>query len=313
MDTKPMKRKTGEEMRSSMARHIATATREGEALRRASQERYADPKRHLVTSHSDWSAIAQKIGINAIPTWTTAAMELDVLFAAHDGDQEAARALEEIERKVRQDAEDIEARSANPVTWRVDYCAPTYVKFTCSERGEHANIAGPRGRARGGPITTDMRVAELCDTWPRKNIPIHLRPYEAPRMQDGWPVELRVWMSGTRARAASNYYPQRTLARNDDVDRMIDEAIAMSEQLATACPPFDTVPHRPDEGEGIMFTADFLLSESGATRWLECGPYTLPAWGAHPCCIEPVDQLWSDSAQKHPIIALEATARHRRV
>ena len=45
------------------------------------------------------------------------------------------------------------------------------------------------------------------------------------------------------------------------------------------------------------------------TLWLECGPYTFPNGGAHPCAIEDPRQLWEP--RRELLIVLGDVARHR--
>ena len=284
--------------------------REGTRIARAAEARYADPQRHLVHSHADWTRIVHAAGLNAIPSWQCATLDKADLLAAWDDDTGAQGRPREAQAQIDRHADTMEHRIGRAVTIRCDFCAPSRTKQICAYGEEHKQIAGAHAREARYALTSDMRVAELLGEWPRAQVPVHLRPYEAPTMDDGWPVELRVWVWDATVRAVANYYPQRSLEGYAGIDAMIADAIEQTERLVAKTPKFDPLPYRPDiEPEAITFTADFIASARGETLWLECGPYTFPASGAHPCAIDDPRRLWEPHAT--PLIVVTDVKRHR--
>lgn len=275
-----------DELREIMHRSIEHDLAAGEARITATRARYADPERFLVTSHGDWARLVDRTGLaHAIPTHPAGRFAVDDLLDGYDQDEAAAWRIRSAEHDLCRAAEQLELRAGQPFVWRTDACAPGGVKAACDRGRDHREIAGPGSRHE--PILFDLRVVELAGSWPRPEVELHLRPYIEPTIVDGWPLEYRVWVLDGAARAVANYYPQRPLPeRNPAVLFTMGTAAGTAEQIAAACAPFDLIPHNPDAGAGITFTADFLVDAGRRVRWLECGPYTFPNWGAHPCTVD---------------------------
>ena len=288
------------ERQAARARHSFVAT----------QARYLDRSRHLVTSHADWTRIVARADIAAVPSHAVGAIKVDELNSAWSGDAGAwARVVADLAR-CEQATRALEAQTCTPMVWRTDGCAALALKSQCASTGEHGAIAGARARAEQD-FATDVRTAEITSMWPRATLPVHARPYVAPRMQGGWPVEMRVWIRNGRAAAVSSYYTQRPLKRTEEVERALGTATARALRLGAHCQAFDPIPHDPRYPEQVLFTADFLVRDSdGEVLWLESGPYTFAHYGADLCCIEDLATLWDNEAQGLPIVATQkATER----
>ena len=298
-----------DKLREIMQRSMEHDLAEGEARIAATRARYAGPDRFLVTSHRDWSRLVDRIGLpGAIPTHPAGSFAVADLLDGYDQHEAAARRIRQAEDDLRRAAERLE-RHHGPMVWRTDACAPGSVKFTCDRGHGHEAVAGPA--SRHDPMLFDLRIAEITGDWPRPEVELHLRPYTAPLIVDGWPLEYRVWILDGTVRAVANYYPQRLLQRDDNVHFTMGVAAGAAEQIAAACVPFDLMPHNPDAGSGVTFTADFLVDADRRLRWLECGPYTFPLWGAHPCTVEDLSILAEPGPVHLAFGSDEEVARHR--
>ena len=272
--------------------------REAQAAQKRAVERYRDPERLLVVSLTDWLDVARKAGLPVIPATTVTRVRRRDLVAVWDQDKAARRRLDQAADALRAAADSEEHGTGVRQIWRLDYAAPGATKAWISSGVAHTGIAGGSARSESN-LFADMRLAELTPGYPRAEVPVLLRPYVAPAMAEGWPVEYRVWIRHGRPRAVANYYPQRVLADNDATRAQMDRCVALATQLADAAPRFDSLPLNPDaEAEGVSFTADFLVDPQEEIHWLEAGPYTFPGYGAHPCTIEdPVAVFMPDEPQ----------------
>ena len=296
---------------SAIAAQLDEDVRKGAKIVRAAEMRYADPDRHLVLSHGDWVKIAQRAKITGIPTWTceNSTLAKADIFGTWDQDKEARTRTSAAQGRINARADELEAATGGLITVRCDFCAPSHTKEVCAHGRKHSLIAGPQAREAHNAIIADLRVADLLGGWPRLEVPVHLRPYVAPAIHLGWPVELRVWVWNGTIRAVANYYPQRSLEECEDVQAMIASAIRQTQQLIDCAPKFDPIPLDPEAlCEAVTFTADFLKTAQGETLWLECGPYTFPNGGAHPCAVDDPGLLWE--TRDTPLIVLGAVARH---
>lgn len=298
------------ELQDRLEAHLQSMLDESERRRRTARERYADPQRHCVLSHLDWERHARAADIPRVATHHLGTLKLQSMLDAWDDEGEPRRAMTALGRRLDEAADALEQRLGTPVVVRTDYCAPEAVKATCAMGRTHADIAGAAARY-ANPVYACMRTAELAGDWPREDLAVLARPYVAPRMEGRYPVELRVWIRDGAVRAISNYYPQRTLPESRDTLKAIAEATRYAERLANRVTPFDPIPMDPSLPEQVTFTADFLVAQSGTTLWLECGPYTFPHWGSHPCCITALDVLWKKETSAEPHIALAAVAKYQ--
>lgn len=271
--------------------------------------RYADGTLRCVLSHAEWAPLAAAAGLDRVTTHTVGTFETQTLMDAWDGTSDARARIEDAERTIERAVVALEAEHG-PMVMRADYCAPARVKSICASGRDHALIAGRAAREEA-PLRTCMRIAEHAGEWPRRTIAVHARPYTAPRIADGYPVELRVWVCDSHVRAVANYYPQRALDPTHEVHEAITKAIVGAYHLGAACAPFDLIPMHPEAGQGVSFTADFLMREDGSCAWLECGPYTFPGWGAHPCAIDDLNVLNPNAPTHRVHLALGAIDSYR--
>ena len=240
-------------------------------------------------SLEDWLESAAAANVPMVPAKRLADFEkTDLLNHERDGPHQKrldnGYALCEAQRSLR-----------TMVRW--DCCAPAWLKAELSE-GELPSADDPRHRR----LPIDARLLEALWDFPRLCVPAWERPWIGDRMkvEQGYPVEYRVFVLNGALQGISSYYPQRALRRNeaelDAVRTMVsallktisapmewdagwDERTRAREMVAK----LDGRKLEPEEptADGIHFTADFVATTSGVLL-LEGGP---PWWmGAHPCC-----------------------------
>ena len=297
-----------EKMVEAMSRHVPAQLEAGRKHREECEARYADPDRFLVTSHTDWAKHAERADIARIETIWGSDFALSDLHDAIDAKEHGATRIASAERKAHKRAIELETERGRGMVWRTDFAAGDTVKHQCATGGVHADIAGEKARTCA-PFLLSLRICDLSMLWPRARVNVFLRPYMAPIIKGGWPLEVRVWVLEGKVRAVSSYYPQRTLAPSQEFDTLVNESIDATERLAQVCQPFDPIPHERETPEAVTFTADFIATKKHGTLWLESGPYTYPNGGAHPCCFENPAELLvpSDTIS----IARKANARYR--
>jgi hypothetical protein len=95
-------------------------------------------------------------------------------------------------------------------------------------------------------------------------------------MDDGFPVEFRVFFQGGGI-AACNYYPQRALSERYAPE--MERAVELTRQLAAFQVPAESgLPPAPAE-----FSCDWMVRQDGEVVFLEAGPPHTRRGGAHPC------------------------------
>jgi len=135
----------------------------------------------------------------------------------------------------------------------------------------------------------DPRVVDILYESDAITTRLCVRPWVAPRMVDGFPLEFRVFLDHNGIRGISNYYPQRPLPDTREMctlsQRCLSDAlmIAMHSNFHLGC------------------TMDFLVDEHNAVHFLEGGPPHLPVGHvtAHPCCFAP-GQISGTAYEKQP-------------
>ena len=164
---------------------------------------------------------------------------------------------------------------------RYDFCAPLETKIRLGS-----------GRPDFDPamaefILDDPRAYDILWEFPRETVPIFQRPWIQAQMQDGYPVEYRVFVKEGRIQGVSSYYPQRPLNENENhLEQVKDLTLALIKDIRTpflwpTSPMREWVFARYGRG-GVHFTADYLVTAQGDVLFIEGGPPH--EMGAHPCC-----------------------------
>ena len=189
---------------------------------------------------------------------------------------------------------------------RADMAAPAALKASIGSSQEAAaalpdecgpDARGPSAEEQLIALAADPRVLDQLLSVPHERVPLWLRPWVEPRRRAGgdggaWPCEWRVFVSGGRIVAVSNYYPQAP-AEETEWEAICGRVVEASHRLLAALGVLALVPHhprmigRPDVAEGQVYCSfDFLEDETGELLLLEAGPghFRDPPWGAHPCC-----------------------------
>ena len=181
-----------------------------------------------------------------------------------------------------------------PSMLRWDCCSPSAVKWLMSKPDGWKQLRGRRDdngcynawETYAGELFDDPRlfdilfkeVAPACGMdWP---LTLYKRPLFHAELDQGYPLEFRVFVENHAVIGVSSYYPQRHLSGWDWLAHVVAGATL---QLVDACP---------------AFTADYLCvaepTEDLPCGWalIECGPPHIVnpnpfQASAHPCCFPP--------------------------
>jgi hypothetical protein len=214
---------------------------------------------------SEWEAICRLAGIPAVPVFrgpSISVKELEAFAETHQPTPTTDKLANWIEEQRQQGN-----------TWRWECCAPELLKLMAGlRRTEERHQGLPRI-----PFHTDERLFHIL--WSEKATEIGLvaRPWIRAAMDDGFPVEFRVFFQGGGI-AACNYYPQRALSEKYAPE--MERAVHLTQRLASfKVPPESGLPSVPAE-----FSCDWMVRQDGEVVFLEAGPPHTRRGGAHPCC-----------------------------
>lgn len=246
------------------------------ARRVAHQDEVAAMPGFAPLSLSDWLALCEAAGVEAIPSTVFARVPM-ALVRAFDTDpafgdamREAAVALEALK------AADPEAR----LMTRWDGCADMWLKIAMNDSGawspDFAQV----------PSIDDERAYEAHALFmPKPDVPMHARPWLDAVAVDGLPLEFRVYVVDGRVAGVSNYHYQRPLPAEPWVLAHAGRCLELAGRLLVA----QTRPVRVIRGTGEVadpavnaWTADFVVLPGRGPVFLEGGP-SVPD-GANPCC-----------------------------
>jgi hypothetical protein len=214
---------------------------------------------------SEWEAICRLAGIPTVPVSrgpSISVQELEAFAETHQPTPATDKLANWIE----------EQRQQGNI-WRWECCAPEMLKLMAGlRRTEERHQGLPRI-----PFHTDERLFHIL--WSEKATEIGLvaRPWTRAAMDDGFPVEFRVFFQGGGI-AACNYYPQRALSERYAPE--MERAVELTRQLAAFQVPAESgLPPAPAE-----FSCDWMVRQDGEVVFLEAGPPHTRRGGAHPCC-----------------------------
>ena len=145
----------------------------------------------------------------------------------------------------------------------------------------------------GTLIVDDPRVYTVIEGYPRELVPVWQRPWIKTQIHEGYPAEYRVFVRDGKVVGISSYYPQRPLPFEPG---HLSTVLAYAEQLSVELTGVAFEWHsgmaflmgRDRIGlDGVHFSADFIVSDTGEILFLEGGPpHEL---GAHECCFDEGD------------------------
>ena len=227
-----------------------------------------------VFSLLDWLEIARKADIPHIPVIDS--MQLT---------------FQDLEK----DAVDFSAfRNLKPgVMSRWDFAGSSDLKMKMDQynktlTSEDAEIMHPSDDIRF--MNTVMDYVASDTTKPMLDVPLYVvtRPWEDALIENGYPVEYRVFVEEGQVVGVSSYYLQRPLQVSRKRCSEMYDCLVYTEAL------IDKLPAVEDWGNygrlpkpELNFTADFLVSSSKGVMYLEGGPGHYVDGGAHPCCFVP--------------------------
>ena len=218
---------------------------------------------------SDWVAICDLAGIPAVPCYKGPRISLEELEVFADR-QLATPATDTLALWIRHEFD-------NGHVWRWECCAPEHLKLYAGLRRvepRHQNI--PKI-----PFQVDERLFHILWGQQATEVSIVSRPWVKPMMDDGFPVEFRVFHTKD-GDAACNYYPQRRMS--EQFRPFMEKAVELTRKLAAfAVPAKSGLPTVPAE-----FSCDWMLRADGELVFLEAGPPHANG-GAHPCCFGLID------------------------
>ena len=123
----------------------------------------------------------------------------------------------------------------------------------------------------------DPRFADILYDYGERNgassLPVWRRPWITAQIEEGYPVEFRVFARDGGILGLSSYYPQRPLPLTSLIMRSCERILQYSERLIE---------------QVANFSADWLVRPDGEILFLEGGPPHHE--GAHPCCF-PVGKI----------------------
>ena len=231
-----------------------------------------------VISLGEWLALARRVNVPIVPARFLTEARLEDL-------RNASAELEDgpVSNRLRRFFSTIYSLNVVDEMLRWDCCAPEGIK--------NAMAQGAATQPPPSVLTLDEpRLQDIMDALPptQHSMTVWRRPWILPRIEGGYPVEYRVFVSDGKVIGVSNYYPQRVLQMTPLVDHEIKLATLYAEAMIAAQLQRLVNPQIVDAGldpRQMHCTMDFIATPKGLL-FLEGGPPTLEHWGAHPCCFE---------------------------
>lgn len=239
-------------------------------------------------SLSHWVDLAKDAGIAHVPAEVVCSIPVHVILESESQLPEHAVYWEKLAAA--------RAQMGAGDMLRTNACASSDMKFMMQEGGlntsdEYANspdsvnpdVKTWRSLAHLGC----PRISDIAYSYPGADMAILKRPWVEARREGSHPVEYRVFVDNGSVVGLANYYIQRDIPLDPQVDNEIREALSMAKQLVdhmahTGSLPFNLGADPLEfDSEKISCTMDFLVAENGDVLFLEAGPAF--GAGAHPC------------------------------
>lgn len=213
---------------------------------------------------SDWLALCEAAGVPYVPATKGPVLSVDLLerlesFPPDKQPQEIVNA-----------AKWIADEYSKGRMWRWECCASELLKMFAGLRRE------PGVPVPAVPFSVDTRLFHILWSEHQTKVGLLSRPWVSPMLDNGFPVEFRVFFTPDGC-AACSYYPQR--AMNGKYLPDMERAVQLTDKLAAAMAANGFI---PPSKEG--FSCDWLLRDDGEVVFLEAGPSCTAIGGAHPCC-----------------------------
>lgn len=243
-----------------------------------------------------WKSAAERAGISLVPADLVHTLPVETIL---DHDRPSAEQTVQLRAMSRAIANAVRHRTM----FRWDCCAPCDTKIKMDHEDHRWDPSVP-----GHLHIDDPAAFECIYEFPGNTMRIWRRPWIQARIVDNYPVEYRVFVSGSQITGASNYYLQRPLPITPANLAEISACIHMTRQLISVLkPPFRLPAGCQNKEPGVHFTADFIATP-GNILFLEGNPGF--GYGAHPCCFPTDPSAWTDNASflhRGVPVALRAT------
>jgi hypothetical protein len=236
---------------------------------------------------SNWVRLCELAGIPVVPVNRGPKVSMAVLEATASETQLAVMKNQELptpHASIQEAARWCEEEYQKGFMWRWECCGPEVLKLLAGVRkvescvqADDASIDVPVPNTLPHiPFHLDDRLFRIA--WDEKRMDVGLisRPWMPALLHLGFPVEFRVFKLKD-GYAASNYYPQRPLAKA--YLPLMEKAVELTRKLVAFQPVEGDIPSVPES-----FSCDWVVGEDGKLYFLEGGPPFTPRGGAFPGC-----------------------------
>lgn len=231
------------------------------------------PAAFNATSLIQWLTFAREAGVAAVPAEVVAELPMNVL-ALFDGDQAhlVSEPLKALQKAIESAPEGYMLR------W--DCCSGISLK-SAMHRNKKSH------QALTNIEIDDPRFFDIAFEYLDTAIPVLRRPWQDARYDGTHPVEYRVFVIDNQLAGISNYYMQRPLALNLQIESELRATLEASQAIVSRINARGAYPWSQFFGNGfeegkVSCTLDFIVAPGGQPMFLEGGP----PFGAkaHPCC-----------------------------
>ena len=231
-------------------------------------------------SLGDWLDLARKAAVPHVPATEVCEVAIDdILYYDTPGSHEA---------RLAEAWKTMEAARRPRTMFRWDCCASDTLKHLMAH-GRTPKVLDLQS------LYIDSRLYELAGEYPGDTLKLWRRPWIRDRMviEDGYPVEYRVFVHEGEIQGISSYYPQRPLRlRQSEIDAVRKLAERLAAKLTGPLSWPATIANHPDVPAdrnatgtaGVHASMDFVITHDEGALLLEGGPPHFA--GAHPCCFK---------------------------
>ena len=248
--------------RSIIARGAAMQVEQ--ANHRAQHRQRPGPDAMNVISLGAWLRLTEQLGIPSIPAMQITSIPISDIWPIFDGQPPASN-------EGRAAFAALGEAGLPHTILRWDCCAGYEVKYRLGTGHPEWHPDFIR------PMIDDPRFADILYDYGERNgassLPVWRRPWITAQIEEGYPVEFRVFARDGGILGLSSYYPQRPLPLTSLIMRSCERILQYSERLIE---------------QVANFSADWLVRPDGEILFLEGGPPHHE--GAHPCCF-PVGKI----------------------
>lgn len=228
-------------------------------------------KAFIGTSLKAWLDVVQAAGVPSVPAQALTAIHRQDFLRFEESLVEKPEVWAAFEAAL--------AGVADTHMVRWDACAPLDLKYAMASK------AAPSAETRRmGP--DDPRAYDILTDYPADEFTVWMRPWVQARMEEGFPVEFRVFVREGQVLGVASYYPQRALPDTPEMRGLAEQCVDRTNQVlahlaATGEYPWLTSYAGMFTEGTVNATLDFLVTSNNEVVFLEAGPPF--GAGAHPC------------------------------